>query len=643
MNRQIFETYVETQLAPTLEKGDNSTQKINHRAALFRISCDGESRKPGGGMTTFHIEIIKPSHYDRGGYVIQWWKAWIPSNSMACLYAIAQDCAARQVLGEDVAIEVNAFDEMNITIPVDRIATRIAQPGHSGIVCLVGVQTNQYPRAMALARKLRAKGAAVAIGGFHVSGCMAMLKELTPELREALDLGIILFAGEAEEHFETFLQDVHRGTTKPVYDHMHDLPNLQGHIIPYLPRELVQRYDGILSSFDAGRGCPFQCSFCTIINVQGRKSRWRDADDIERIVRTNAAQGISRFFVTDDNFARNRNWEPIFDRMIELREVHGFELHFLIQVDTLAHKIPNFIEKAARAGCKYAFIGLESINPDNLVHMKKNQNRITEYRKMFQAWKEAGVVTYAGFIMGLPGDTPQTIRRDIEIIQRELPVDVLEFTMLTPLPGSEDHQKLHEKGIWMDPDLNKYDLETVTVEHPRMSREEWQRTYQEMWSWYYTDEHVERLMLRNMAYGIKPIRIWRSVLQVYGAANFEDVHPQQCGYFRRKDRTQRRPELPRVPAAIFYPQHAWRTLAKYARYGRYALKTLRMRSRVERAPSSKTYSDLAITPVVDAEGEALEMFELNQSSRTAVEKARRQAERHKAVEAKGEPAVSRTA
>ncbi|MBV9568467.1 MAG: B12-binding domain-containing radical SAM protein [Hyphomicrobiales bacterium] len=581
-------------------------------------------------MTTFHIEIIKPSHYDRDGYVIQWWKAWIPSNSMACLYAISHDCAARQVLGEEVSIEINAFDEMNVTIPVHRIAERIRQPGHGGLVCLVGVQSNQFPRAMAIARKFRALGIAVAIGGFHVSGCMSMLKSLTPELQEAIDLGITLFAGEAEEHFESFLKDVHEGKAKPVYNYMHDLPNLQRQTIPYLPRDLVQRYDGVLSSFDAGRGCPFQCSFCTIINVQGRKSRWRDADDIERIVRANAAQGISRFFITDDNFARNRNWEPIFDRMIELREQHGLKLHFLIQVDTLAHKIPHFIEKAARAGCKYAFIGLESINPDNLTHMKKNQNRITEYRKMFQAWKEAGVVTYAGFIMGLPGDTPRTIRRDLEIIQRELPVDVLEFTMLTPLPGSEDHQKLHQQGIWMDPDLNKYDLETVTVEHPRMSREEWQRTYQDMWSWYYTDEHVERLMRRNVSYGIKPIRIWRSVLQVYGAANFEDVHPQQCGYFRRKDRTQRRPELPRVPALIFYPRHAAQTVLKYARYGHYALKTLRMRSRVERDPASKTYADFAITPVVDAEGEELEMFELNDSSRTAVEKARRQARRHEA-------------
>ena len=523
-------------------------------------------------MPTFHVEIIKPSHYDKDGYVIQWWKAWIPSNSMACLHAIATDCAERRVLGDDISIEVNAYDEMNIKIPVDRIVSRIQLPGHAGLVCLVGVQSNQFPRAMAIARRFRSLGVAVAIGGFHVSGCLAMLKGLTPELQEAVDLGVILYAGEAEEHFEAFLRDVHRGDARPVYNYMDDLPGMQGRTIPFLPRKLVQRYDGVLSSFDAGRGCPFQCSFCTIINVQGRKSRFRDADDIERIIERSAADGVTRFFITDDNFARNRNWEAIFDRMIELREQRGLHVRFLIQVDTLAHKIPNFIDKAARAGCRYAFVGLESINPDNLVAMKKNQNRITEYRTMFQAWKKAGVITYAGFIMGLPGDTPATIRRDIEIIQKELPVDLLEFTMLTPLPGSEDHKKLHEGGVWMDPDLNKYDLETTTIEHPRMSREVWQKTYEDMWAWYYTQEHVERLMRRNVAYGINPVTIWRGVLQVYGATHFENVHPQQCGYFRRKDRTQRRPELPIEPAFLFYPRHIWQMAVKHARFGGYAMK-----------------------------------------------------------------------
>ena len=75
---------------------------------------------------------------------------------------------------------------------------------------------------------------------------------------------------------------------------------------PMMPRARVDRTIGHWTTFDAGRGCPFQCSFCTIINVQGRKSRYRTPDDVEAIARANAAQGVTRFFVTDDNYARNR-------------------------------------------------------------------------------------------------------------------------------------------------------------------------------------------------------------------------------------------------------------------------------------------------------------------------------------------------
>ena len=187
---------------------------------------------------------------------------------------------------------------------------------------------------------------------------------------------------------------------------------------PFLPIEIVRRYSETLGAFDAGRGCPFQCSFCTIINVQGRKSRWRDADDVERLVRANLAQGVYRFFITDDNFARNRNWEAIFDRLIEMREHEGLTLNFIIQVDTLCHRIPNFVEKAARAGCARVFIGLENINPDNLLAAKKKQNRVHEYRELFLAWRAHKVITYAGYILGFPADTPERIARDIRTVQR---------------------------------------------------------------------------------------------------------------------------------------------------------------------------------------------------------------------------------
>src|SRR4029077_15108834 len=147
---------------------------------------------------------------------------------------------------------------------------------------------------------------------------------------------------------------------------------------------------------------------------------YRTPDDVEAIVRANAAQGITRFLITDDNFARNRNWEPILDRLIELREREGFRIRLLLQVDTLCHRIPGFIEKSARAGCTAVFIGLENINSESLMGTKKRQNKIWEYRDMLQAWKKAKVMTYAVYILGFPTDTPESIARDIEIIKKEL-------------------------------------------------------------------------------------------------------------------------------------------------------------------------------------------------------------------------------
>ena len=260
------------------------------------------------------------------------------------------------------------------------------------------------------------------------------------------EMGISMFAGEAEGRLEMVLRDA---AVRPAGT------ALRLHEGPAGYRRLARRRScrssmsehtlGLSTSFDAGRGCPYQCSFCTIINVQGRKSRFRSADDVEKLVRLNWAQGIHKFFITDDNFARNREWEAIFDRLIELREKDGIPLGLMIQVDTLCHKIENFVEKAKRAGVTRVFIGLENINPDNLAAAKKRQNKITEYRKMLLAWKAQGIITLAGYILGFPSDTPETIRRDIAIIQEELPLDVIEFFCLTPLPGSEDHQVLWKK------------------------------------------------------------------------------------------------------------------------------------------------------------------------------------------------------
>ncbi|MEE9275221.1 MAG: radical SAM protein, partial [bacterium] len=309
--------------------------------------------------SVFQFILIKPSHYDDEGYVIQWLRSAVPSNTLAALNGLALDCAGRGVLGEGVDLVVSSYDESNTRIRPDKIAKKIKKSGGKSLVALVGVQSNQFPRAVDISRELRGMGIQVCIGGFHVSGCLSMLPEIPVDLQEAMDLGISLFAGEVDERLDEVLKDALLGKLKPLYNYLDDLPALEGAPTPILPSDLIKRTGGAMSSFDAGRGCPFQCSFCTIINVQGRKSRWRGADDVERIVRANMAQGVSSFFITDDNFARNVEWEPILDRLIELREEEGLKVKLTIQVDTLCHKIEGFIEKCGRAGVKRVFIGLE--------------------------------------------------------------------------------------------------------------------------------------------------------------------------------------------------------------------------------------------------------------------------------------------
>jgi hypothetical protein len=186
------------------------------------------------------------------------------------------------------------------------------------------------------------------------------------------------------------------------------------------------------------------------------------------------------------------------------------------------------------------FIGLENINPDNLTAAKKHQNKITEYRKMLLAWKAEGIITLAGYILGFPSDTPETIRRDIAIIQEELPLDVIEFFCLTPLPGSEDHQVLWKKGVAMDPDLNTYDVEHVCTAHPKMSKQEWEDIYREAWSLYYTPKHMKTLLRRAAATGVPMGSLVKVLVTFATTVCLENVHPLQNGILRVKRLSERR-------------------------------------------------------------------------------------------------------
>ena len=175
-------------------------------------------------------------------------------------------------------------------------------------------------------------------------------------------------------------------------------------------------------------------------------------------------------------------------------------LGLMIQVDTLCHKIPNFIEKAKRAGVTRVFIGLENVNPDNLAGAKKRQNKVTEYRRMLLAWKAQGILTLAGYILGFPADTPETIRRDIAHHPERAAGRhhrVLLSHAAARLGGPPDALEEERSDASGPQRLRHHPRLRAASENDR--RRQWRAIYQEAWSLYYSREHMVTLLRRAAA------------------------------------------------------------------------------------------------------------------------------------------------
>src|SRR6266700_1780376 len=109
-------------------------------------------RRDAGDARLFHVVMIKPTHYDDDGYPIQWFRSAIPSNTLACLNALAEDAQRRKVLGPDVEIRLHTYDESNRRVRPERIVRAIRRSGGRALIALIGVQSNQFPRGVDLAR-----------------------------------------------------------------------------------------------------------------------------------------------------------------------------------------------------------------------------------------------------------------------------------------------------------------------------------------------------------------------------------------------------------------------------------------------------------------------------------------------------------
>ena len=253
---------------------------------------------------------------------------------------------------------------------------------------------------------------------------------------------------------------------------------------------------------------------------------------------------------------------------------------------------------------------------------KKKQNHISDYRELLLEWRKHRCITYCGYIIGFPNDTQESLVQRIQIIQRELPLDILEFSILTPLPGSEDHAKAVAKGVDIDPDLNKFDLEHVTTDHPRMSREEWQEAYRLAWRTYYTPEHIKTVIRRAVAGGPRPDTVAYLLTWFWASFHFYNIYPLETGMIRRRYRRDRRPGMPLENPLSFYVRQLGRTGRDLRPdSGACSPRSTCGRARLERDPNAKNYTDEALRTSDDYDHQ--EMYQLTEAARQAGAKAKR--------------------
>lgn len=514
------------------------------------------------GVRELDITLIRPTNYTDDGYPIQMRVGVIRSNTLTQMGTLARDIVNYPFF-EGISLTVRLIDEAIQRVPVKEIVRRSRLPGVRTIVMLVGVQSNQFPRAQDIASWFlrdpqRGPGASpnipVVIGGFHVSGMLAMVG-LTADLRDAMCKGMILVAGEVEgDRLPRIVEDVLRGTAEPLYDFLSPRPDLSDLPTPRLTKADLRGFASPYSTIDTGRGCVFTCDFCTIINVQGRTMRCREPAQVVEFIRRNYHEtGIVHSFFTDDNIARNPRWRELFAGIIHLREEENIPFTFMMQSDLAARKIPpgDFFKVAARAGCNQVFFGVESVNRENLRSQGKFQNQVSEYSDLVAHLHSLGIACHAGYILGLPFDTSTSITQDITELQR-IGFDSASFYILSPLPGSKDHQRWHRERRWMDSDFNTYDSAHVAVAPERMTRDELMASYRAAWNQFYTIEHM-----------VNTLKVWRDNRSTYWnrlfffaaylyASRIEGLHPMNCGFWTVRHRDDRRSGLGREGFVPFW-------------------------------------------------------------------------------------------
>lgn len=318
-----------------------------------------------------------------------------------------------------------------------------------GISCM----TANAPRAYELCKEFKKRGKTVILGGVHPS--------ILPD--EAMQYADSVVVGEAEGVWEILIQDFQNNNLKRKY---HDpLPDLK----KYVPKDfskIIKRRLYNLIPIMTTRGCPYNCDFCCVTNLFGKKIRHVP---VENVVRDIQESGANNFMFLDDNIIGNPKYaKKLFSSIkpLKIKWVGQASVSLLVNDDEL-------LQLAADSGCKALFFGIESVSEEQLHSMNKALKEIEHLESALKKIKKMGILIHASMVFGFDSDTKDIFNETVRFLIKNK-VCTVSFNVLTPYPGTKTYEDLNNKNRLTTKDWTYYDHNTVVFKPKNMTSYELQ-------------------------------------------------------------------------------------------------------------------------------------------------------------------------
>ncbi|MFZ3262984.1 MAG: radical SAM protein [Terriglobales bacterium] len=336
--------------------------------------------------------------------------------------------------------------------------------------------TPSAPHVYAMADRFRRRGIPVVLGGPHVT--------LMPE--EAQAHADVIFIGEAESDWPQFLRDFEAGRHRQRY-FAATAPTLEH--APMARKELFHRRDHVGGVLFATRGCPYRCDFCTLAVMYQSQVRQRPVDVVAREYASFPGKVI---ILWDDNIASDMDYaKTLFKALAPHRK------WWSSQASIHAGKDDEFLDLAARSGCKQLFIGLESISQGSLNQVQKRFNRVSDYASAIARIHAHGIAVQAGIVFGFDNDERAIFRETLDFLEAA-GVQNATFNILIPFPGTRLYERLEAEGRILTRDWSKYNGRADVVFQPKqMSPAELLAGYQYANRRFYSLRSISRRLSRS--------------------------------------------------------------------------------------------------------------------------------------------------